>query len=106
MSAKVTTADEINTTPSLVRFPLGRLFLTQGATEALEEAGQSPQEFINRHSRLDRGELCEEDYRENLFSVDKALRIFSAYKTANGVKIWVITEADRSSTCCLLPSEY
>jgi hypothetical protein len=106
MSAKVTTGDETNTTPSLVRFPLGRLFLTQGAVEALEESGQSAQEFINRHSRLERGELCEEDHKENLFSVNKALRIFSAYTTANGVKIWIITEADRSSTCCLLPSEY
>jgi hypothetical protein len=106
MSAKVTTADETNTTPSLVRFLLGGLFLTQGAIEALEESGQSAQEFINRHARLEQGELCEEDHKENLFSVDKALRIFSAYKTANGVKIWVITEADRSATTILMPSEY
>jgi len=88
------------------RFPLGQLFITQGASEALEEAGQSAQEFINRHARLERGELCEEDHKENLFSVDKALRIFSAYKTANGVTIWCITESDRSATTILLPSEY
>jgi hypothetical protein len=25
---------------------------------------------------------------------------------ANGERVWVITEADRSSTCLLLPSEY
>lgn len=106
MSAKVTTADETNTTPSLVRFPLGRLFLTQGASEALEESGQSAQEFINRHARLERGELCDEDHRENLFSVNKALRIFSAYKTTRGVKLWVITEASREATTILLPSEY
>jgi hypothetical protein len=106
MSAKVTTAHEANTTPSLVRFSLGRLFITQGASEALEESRQSAQEFINRHARLERGELCEEDHKENLFSVDKALRIFSAFKTANGVKIWCITEADRSATTILLPSEY
>ena len=34
------------------------------------------------------------------------LRIFSAFKTENGVKIWVISEADRSATTILLPSEY
>jgi hypothetical protein len=34
------------------------------------------------------------------------LRIFSAFKTAKGMKIWVITEADRSSTTTLLPEEY
>jgi hypothetical protein len=106
MSAKVTTASENNTTPSLVRFSLGRMFLTQGAIEALEEAGQSPDEFISHHARPEQGELCDADHKENLFSVDKPLRIFSAFKTAQGVKLWVITEADRSATTILLPSEY
>ena len=82
------------------------MFLTSGAIEGLEEAGQSPQEFISRHARLEQGELCEDDHRENLFSVDKHLRIFSAYKTANGVKLWIITEADRSATTILLPDEF
>jgi hypothetical protein len=82
------------------------MFLTPGAIEALEEAGQSAQEFINRHARLEQGELSAEDYKENLFSVDKPLRIFSAFKTAQDVKLWVITEADRSTTTLLLPSEY
>jgi hypothetical protein len=106
MSAKPNIATTANTTPASVRFPLGRLFITPGASEALEDAGQSAQEFISRHARLEQGELSNEDHRENLFSVDKRLRIFSAYKTANGVKLWVITEADRSATTALLPSEY
>lgn len=88
------------------RFPLGQTFITPGALDTLTKAGQSPHEFISRHVRLERGELCEEDYRENLFSVDKPLRIFSAFKTTQGVKLWVITEADRSATTILLPSEY
>ncbi len=80
--------------------------MTPGAIDALAESGQSPQELINRHVRLERGELSEEDYRENLFSVDKYLRIFSAFKTGKGDKLWIITEADRSTTTILLPSEY
>jgi hypothetical protein len=103
MSANLNTATTTDTTP---RFPLGRLFVTPGAIEALEESGETPQEFINRHARLEQGDLCDEDHAENLFSVDKALRIFSAFKTSRGVKIWCITEADRSSTTVLLPSEY
>lgn len=106
MQSNISTADVKTTTQSAVSFSLGRMFLTPGAIEALEEAGQSPQEFISRHARLEQGELSAEDYRENLFSVDKQLRIFSAFKTAQGVKLWVITEADRSSTTILLPSEY
>jgi hypothetical protein len=108
MLSKVTTANDTHTTPMLtaVRFPLGRLLITPAAAEVIEDAGQLPQEFINRHARLERGELGEEDYKENLFSVGKRLRIFSAFKTAQGVKLWVITEADRSATTILLPSEY
>ena len=33
-------------------------------------------------------------------------RILSAYKTLKNKKLWVITEADRSSTCILKPDEY
>ena len=94
------------TTPALVRFTLGRLYMTPSAIEALEEAGQQPQEFINRHARLEQGELCADDHKENLFSVDKCLRIFSAFKTSAGAKLWVIAEADRSATTILLPEEY
>ncbi len=106
MQANLSSRNTADTTPRLVRFPLGQIVATQGALEAIEEVGQSPQEFINRHARLEQGELSDEDYRENLFSVNKSLRIFSAFKTAKGVKIWVITEADRSATTLLLPSEY
>lgn len=37
---------------------------------------------------------------------EAGFRVLSAYVTAKDVKIWVITEADRSSTTILLPSEY
>jgi hypothetical protein len=106
MQAKVSTTNTETATQSARRFSLGRLFMTPGAIEALDEAGQSAQEFITRHARLEQGELSAEDYKENLFSVDKLLRIFSAYKTAQGVKLWIITEANRSATTILLPSEY
>jgi hypothetical protein len=33
-------------------------------------------------------------------------RLLSSYRLRNGVKVWVITEADRSSTTLLLPDEY
>jgi hypothetical protein len=91
---------------SLPRFPLGQLFQTPGAMEALAEAGQSFSEFLTRHARLEQGELCDDDQRENELSAREGFRIFSAFKTAKGVKVWVITEADRSCTTILLPSEY
>jgi hypothetical protein len=54
----------------------------------------------------DWGELSSEDREENEFSVAHGFRILSAYHLRDGTKIWIITEADRSSTCLLLPSEY
>ena len=87
-------------------FPLGQVVATSGALEALQEAGQDPRELLKRHQSGDWGTLPEEDKRENDFSVNRELRIFSAYTLSTGVKIWLITEADRSASTFLLPSEY
>lgn len=88
------------------RFALGRLVATPGALKALEDAGQDPMQFVARHQAGDWGELGEEDKQENEFSVSHGLRILSAYHTALGESLWVITEADRSATTLLLPEEY
>ena len=80
------------------------MIATPGAIEALARSEQSAMEFISRHQQADWGDLCEEDKQENEFSVDKELRIFSAYHTRLGEKLWVITGADRSATTILLPS--
>jgi hypothetical protein len=90
----------------LPKFSLGRIVATRGALEALNQANQNPFEFIEKHQTGDWGELCEEDKRENEFSVRNGFRILSAYRTRNGVKLWVITEADRSATTLLRSHEY
>ena len=88
------------------KFPLGRIVATSGALQALQEANQNPFEFLERHQGGDWGELCEEDKRENEFSIRNGFRILSTYRTLHDVKVWVITEADRSVTTLLLPREY
>jgi hypothetical protein len=87
-------------------FALGRLVATPGALELLTRSEQTPLEFLARHSRGDWGECCADDATENDFSVKAGFRIFSVYRARNGEKLWVITEADRSVTTLLLPSEY
>ena len=87
-------------------FALGRLVATPGALELLTRSEQTPLEFLALHSRGDWGECCPEDANENDFSVKAGFRIFSVYRARNGEKLWVITEADRSVTTLLLPSEY
>lgn len=90
----------------LRKFPLGRTVATPGALAALAEAEQSPGEFIEKHWCGDWGEVDEEDAQENEFSLANDLRLLSAYTLTSGERIWIITEADRSSTTILLPSEY
>jgi hypothetical protein len=92
--------------PPRPKFRLGQLVATPGALRALNDAGQEPLEFIQRHVSGDWGEVNEEDKQENEFSVTHGFRILSAYRTAKGEKIWLITEAARSATTILLPSEY
>ncbi len=87
-------------------FPLGQTVMTIGAREALEESNQLPMEFLAKHQSGDWGIVGKEDAQENELSVKEGFRILSAYKTTLGIKIWIITEADRSSTTILLPSEY
>lgn len=80
------------------RFPLGRLLATPGALEALEKAGQQPQEFLDRHAKGDWGEVDSQDAKENEISLQRGFRLLSSYTTVAGDKLWIITEADRSAT--------
>jgi hypothetical protein len=96
----------MSTNADTIRFELGKTLMTRGAQGALEEAGQSPREFLQRHERGDWGEVSDDDRQENELSVKEGFRILSAYCTSNGQRIWIITEADRSATTILLPEEY
>lgn len=86
-------------------FPLGRVVATPKALNALLAVGQDPAELLDRHRSGDWGEVPTEDAKENWFSVAHGLRILSSYRVGED-RIWIITEADRSSTCFLLPGEY
>ena len=87
-------------------FPLGRTVATPGALRSLEEANESPSYYLSRHHRGDWGAVCEEDRRENEFSLLNNGRLMSIYETAKGDKLWLISESDRSATTILLPEEY
>ena len=91
---------------SVTRFALGQTYMTPGAEEALMIAGQTGIEFLRRHMSNDWGDLSDEDMRENELSLKEGFRLLSAYRTAKGQKLWIITEADRSATTILLPDEY
>jgi len=88
------------------RFPPGQIVATPGALRALAEAGQDPMELIARHQSSDWGEVPEEDKQENEYSLEHGFRLLSAYTLQTGVRLWLITEADRSATTILEPEDY
>jgi hypothetical protein len=88
------------------RFPLGRTVATPGALAALGADPRQLLAILARHRAGDWGDLGEADRRENEFSLAHGFRLLSAYRLASGARVWIITEADRSATTILLPSEY
>jgi hypothetical protein len=88
---------------------VGVVKVTLGALEALRDAGVELEELLWRHATGDWGELSEADRQKNELSIKEESRVFSSYpiKTPSGSDtIWVLTEADRSSTTVLKPEEY
>jgi hypothetical protein len=89
-----------------VKFQLGQLVATPGCLEFCRRYGIDLLGLIARHADGDCGDMCAEDKATN----DRAIatgegRVFSSYRF-HGDSVWIITEADRSSTCTLLPNEY
>jgi hypothetical protein len=87
-------------------FTLGGVVATPGALAAIGVSGDDLSTYLARHQSGDWGEVPPEDINENEFSLHHGFRLLSAYHTSAGDRLWVITEADRSSTCILLPEEY
>ena len=86
------------------RFSPGRLVATPGLLE------QVPYEEIMaayfRHLNCDWGDVPDQDKRRNDLALQNGARLFSGYHSKDGVQFWIITEADRSATTCLLRYEY
>jgi hypothetical protein len=87
-------------------FPLGNLVATPGALNALEKNGTVPMTLISRHMRGDWGDVPTVDAKTNADALRIGARLLSSYPLADGARIWIITEADRSTTTLLLPEEY
>lgn len=89
------------------KFPLGQVVATPDAIAALQRVGQSPWSLLSQHVAGKYGNLDDEDKQANEDALIHGDRIFSSYLLKDGITtVWVITEADRSSTCLLLPENY
>ena len=62
--------------------------------------------YLVRHANCDWGDVCKSEWESNDKAVKEGLRILSEYKLPDGLKNWIITEADRSSTTMLFSEDY
>jgi hypothetical protein len=94
-------------TTTTARFELGRILATPGALRVMKEAGESPLKLLRRHVHGDFGDLHDDDdLRANELAIRQGMRVLSAYVLSTEERVWIITEADRSSTTILTPEEY
>ncbi len=87
-------------------FNPGQVVATPGALEAMETNQCLSLDLLIRHLSGDWGTIPKEDAEANQQALEDGSRIMSGYDLANGARIWIITEADRSATTFLLPEEY
>ena len=86
--------------------PLGQVLATPGALALLHSQQLTPLQFVLRHMASDWGDICEEDWQANAEALVQGARVMSVYVLGKTQRLWIITEADRSSTTLLLPEEY
>jgi len=87
-------------------FQAGQLVMTPGVGSLVEDGQLNLMRYLSRHLRGDWGDLSDGDKAANNAALRHGDRLFSAYEISPQVKIWIITEADRSVTTALLPDEY
>lgn len=88
----------------IARFRLGHIVTTPNALEKL-----SPQDIwdaIGRHQSGDWGDVPVMSKAANDRALIEKTRIWSVYRSAKGVKFWLITDANRQTTTVLLPEDY
>lgn len=86
------------------KFDLGEVIITSCAATKLPP--DDVQRALRRHARGDWGELSLEERQLNDKYLHSGGPIASVYKASNGLKFYVLTEADRTVTTVLLPEEY
>jgi len=90
-------------------FQPGPVVISAGLKAALDQTGEVLDSYFIRYLHGDWGLISEEDRKIN----DEALledhgggSLMGVYQLKDRTEFWIVTEADRSVTTALLPSEY
>lgn len=91
-----------------MKFGPGQVVMTRGVADLINHEVFYTIDLVallQRHGAGDWGEVCPEDAAANDRALIDGSRLLSVYEIGD-TKIWIITEADRSVTTFLLPTEY
>jgi hypothetical protein len=91
-------------TPEKIAFEPGSIVATLGALQVATH--EQITAILARHLAGDWGDLGDEDKKANERALKDGDRLFSSYEIAPDTKLWIVTEADRSSTCVMTPGDY
>jgi hypothetical protein len=93
-------------TPDFPLFKLGDIAATPAAIDLLRSLALNPLFYLSKHAFGDWGQIDDHDREANREALKNGSRLLSSYQLNRNDRLWIITEADRSSTTLLLPQEY
>ncbi len=92
----------------MLKFNIGNVYMSRGIADTISRNEKFSKEVLdcfNKYIMGCWGNLVEEDIKANDMAIKNGDRILEAYNISQG-KIYIITEADRSSTTILFANEY
>lgn len=87
-------------------FPIGALIFSEAIDRLIREGRLDPMPYFQRHTRGDWGDVTDEQWQQNNAALKSGARLDSLYIVTRELHIRVFTEADRSATHIVLPSEH
>jgi hypothetical protein len=80
--------------------------MTTGVSELIHRGVFDAVPYLQRHLSGDWGDLSDDDRQQNDAALKQGDRLLSSYQVSPTLKLWIITEWDRSVTTLLFPDEY
>lgn len=88
--------------PTPPRFRHGRVVMSSRVSDLVQQRQLNVLPYLQRHLHGDWGEVSAVTQQANEAALRTKDQLFSAYVIDRELKLWIITEADRSVTALLL----
>ncbi|CAI2536598.1 Uncharacterised protein [Serratia ficaria] len=86
-------------------FPIGALIFSEGIDRLMREGRLDPMPYFQHHIRGDWGDVTDDKWQENNTALTSGEPLDSLYIVTRELTTRIFTEADRSATHLMLPSE-